>query len=247
MAMDEMLTDPASGFTGSAGNTIKSLRGQLVDWMERANPDFKAARTSYAAASKPLNGMDVGEYIANKATSNATDLGGNPTIYAERLAGMLNDPTKTIRAATGRKELSDLAQVMSPEQLAKLTAVRNEANLAAAVAKAGNGPGSATAQRMASQNILRQLVGPTGLPNSWAESALANTAVGKPLNLVYGGVAEPKIQQALADAQLDPNIAKSVLQSARSGGYQLPNGLAAQLLLQSLRLTPSTLAVTGQR
>ena len=30
MALDEMMTDPASGFTGKAGNTVRNLRGQLV-------------------------------------------------------------------------------------------------------------------------------------------------------------------------------------------------------------------------
>lgn len=248
MAMDEMLTDPASGFTGKAGNTIKDLRGQLINWMESANPAFKAARTAYRDASKPLNAMDIGEEIARRATSNTSDLAGNPRMQANALLGMLRDEGGLIERATGRKGLGNkLADILSPDQLAKLRAVASETDRAAAVASGGAGPGSATAQRMASQNILRQMVGPTGLPESWAESALANTVLGKPLNLLYGGVAEPKIQQALAEAVLNPSRAAQLVQGAQPQVSQLPPGVLRRLLEQSARTMPSTLAVTGQR
>lgn len=247
MAMDEMLTDPASGFTGAAGNTVKSLRTQMVNWMERANPEFKAARTSYAAASKPINAMDIGEHIARKATSNTSDLAGNPRMQANALLGLLRDESSLIQQATGRKGLGNsLAEILNPDELSILRAAAAEADRAAAVATAGNGPGSATAQRMASQNILRQLVGPTGLPSSWAESAIANTVVGKPLNLLYGGVAEPKIQQALAQAVLDPATAQQMLRAAQPPMLGAPNPLL-EMLKATGRATPSTLATTRER
>lgn len=246
MAMDEMLTDPASGFTGATGNSLKNLRGQILDWMEKSNPEFKAARTNYAQASKPLNAMDVGEEIARRATSNTSDLAGNPRMQANALLGMLRDEPGLIERATGRKGANALEDVFSPEQLKLLRSVTNETDRAAAVATAGNGPGSATAQRMASQNILRQIVGPTGLPASWAESALANTVIGKPFNLIYGGVAEPKIQQALAQAVLDPEVAKQMLKAGQNSP-RLPQNQITQLLMNAGRLTPSTLSVSGQR
>jgi hypothetical protein len=247
MALDEMLSDPASGFTGAAGNTIRDLRSKLVGWMEQANPDFKAARQSYAAASKPLNGMDVGEEITRRATSATSDLAGNPRMQANALLRMLQDEAGLIKSATGRKELSSLDQVFEPNQLALLRAVAGETDRAAAVASAGNGPGSATAQRMASQNILRQLVGPTGLPESWAESAIANTVIGKPFNLVYGGVAEPRIQMALADALLDPAVARAALQAAQRQGPRLPNNALTNLLTNAGRASSSAAAVSGER
>lgn len=246
MAMDEMLSDPASGFTGAAGSTIKNLRGKILDWMEQANPDFKAARTSYAEASKPLNAMDIGEHISRKATANLSDLAGNPKLHANSLAGMLRDEPKLIEQATGRKGLGDsLANILNPDQMATLRAVAAETERAAAVATAGNGPGSATTQRMASQNILRQMVGPTGLPASWAESAIANTAIGKPFNLIYGGVAEPKIQQKLAQAVLDPETAKAVLAAAERAGPGTPTHSALMQILQhAARVAPGAVAAT---
>jgi hypothetical protein len=100
---------------------------------------------------------------------------------------------------------------------------------------------------MASQNILKQLVGPTGLPDSWAESVIANTVVGKPLNLVYGGVAEPRIQQALAEALLDPAKARQFLQAAQKQGIRLPDNIATQLAAQAARLTAPSLLLSQPR
>lgn len=247
MAMDEMLTDPASGFTGKAGDTIKTLRGQLMGWMEEANPAFKAARTAYRDASKPLNAMDIGEEVARRATSNTSDLAGNPRMQANSLLGMLRDEAGLIERATGRKGVGQsLSDVLTPDQLNLLRTVASEADRTAAVASAGAGPGSPTAQRLASQNILRQLIGPTGLPSSWAESAIANTVIGKPFNLIYGGVAEPRIQNVLADALLDPSFARSAVAAAQPRGPLLPNNALTQLLTQSARVTPAQL-VTGER
>ncbi len=247
MAMDEMLTDPASGFTGKAGNTIKNLRGDLLKWMEEANPAFKAARTSYRDASKPLNAMDIGAEIARRATSNTSDLAGNPRMQANALLGMLRDEAGLVERATGRKGLGLLGDVLEPQQLGLLNTVARETDRAAAVASQGAGPGSATAQRMASQNILKQLVGPTGLPDSWAESAIANTVVGKPLNLIYGGVAEPKIQQALAEALLDPAKARQFLQAAQKQGIKLPDNIATKLAAQAARLAAPSLLLSQPR
>jgi hypothetical protein len=140
-----------------------------------------------------------------------------------------------------------LSDVLTPEQENLVRTLVGEVDRTGAVARAGNGPGSATAQRMASQNVLSRLIGPTGLPSSWAESALANTVVGKPLNLLYGGVAEPKIQQALAEAVLDPVKAAKFLSSAQQQGIKLPQNAITQLMGQAARIAPSTLAVNRDR
>lgn len=248
MGLDALLKDPTSGIAGQEARSIKATRDALVSWMENAEPAFKAARTTYAEKSKPLNAMDLGEYVARKATSNTSDLAGNPRMQANALLGALRDEAGLVQKGTGRKELNALSQVLDPQQEALLRAVASESDRAAAVASAGAGPGSATAQRMASQNILRSLVGPTGLPESWAESVVANTVVGKPLNLIYGGVAEPKIQQVLAQAVLDPDLARNVLDAAAKANVQIPPSIARQLISTAARQSvPASALVSGQR
>jgi hypothetical protein len=193
--------------------------------------------------SKPINSMDIAAHVARKGLSNGSDLSGTPTINRNALLGTLRDESALMRQATKRNVGNALSDVMEPQDLNMLRAIASESDRAGAVASAGNGPGSATAQRMASQNVLRQIVGPTGLPQSWAENALANTIIGKPLNLIYGGIAEPKIQQALAQAVLDPDKARAVLTAARQQGMTLPPTTLRLLLEQAGRSTAPAAAI----
>lgn len=248
MALDDMIAKAGTetGSKSARASSLQSLQSRLVSFIERMSPEYEGARVTYAQMSKPVNAYDIGEEVFKRATSNTSDLAGNPRMQANALMSMLKDEPALIRRATGRSGNS-LAGIMEPEQLNMLRAVASESDRAAAVASAGNGPGSATAQRMAAQNVLRQIIGPTGLPESWAENALANTIVGKPLNLVYGGIAEPRIQQELARAILDPDAARAVLQAARRQGIRIPPNRLQELTAAASRSVAPALSVSGER
>jgi hypothetical protein len=247
LAMDDAISRLSDGGAKEANKAagIKAARDRLVTFMEKMSPDYQEARVTYAQMSKPVNSMDTAAEVAKRGLSNATDLSGTPTINRGSLLGALKDEKALVSKATGRKGLGNLSDVMEPQDLNLLRAIASETDRAGAVATAGNGPGSATAQRMASQNILRQMVGPTGLPSSWAESALANTVIGKPFNLIYGGVAEPKIQQALAQAVLDPSNARRVFDAARIPVQQ--QNMLLQLVQRGAKLAPAAGLMSGDR
>jgi hypothetical protein len=213
MAMDDAIASAKASGNVNKAASIKDAQKRLVSLIEEISPDYKSARVTYAQMSKPINSMEVAGHLAKKGLSNGSDLSGTQTLNRNALLGAMKDERGLVKQATGR-DLGGLGDVMEPADLAMLRSIASEVDRAGAVATAGNGPGSATAQRMASNNILHQLVGPTGLPKSWADSVLANTIVGKPLNLLYGGVAEPRIQQALAEAVLNPARAKAMLAAA---------------------------------
>lgn len=253
MALDDKLRDLANQGLGDSNKAqaIRMAKDRLVTFMDSMTGGaYGEARATFAEMSKPINQMDVVSEILKKGTSNTSDLSGTPRLMPNALTGIIKSPQSEqaiIKAATGGKaSANSLADILTPEQNNMVRAVIGEVDRSGAVARAGNGPGSATAQRMAAQNVLARLIGPTGLPSSWAESALANTVVGKPLNLLYGGVAEPKIQQALAEAVLDPSKARIALQEAQKQGYRLPNNVLTQLMATAARTAPSTLAVTDR-
>ena len=238
-----------SGPSGSADMKAAyiGLKDDLMQGIGQLSPAYAEANATYQAMSKPINQMDVAGALLKRGSSNTTDLTGNVRLLPNALTGALNNEGQLVQRATGMGGMNKLSQVLTPEQENLVRTLVGEVDRTGAVARAGNGPGSATAQRMASQNVLHQLIGPTGLPTSWAESALANTVVGKPLNLLYGGIAEPKIQQALAEAVLDPSKARVALQAAQDQGWKLPNNMLTQLMSTAARSTPSTLAVTQPR
>lgn len=251
MALDDAYSAAGGGGgTGAQKNAaagIKAAQQRLVAFLEDLRPDYKNARQTYAKMSKPINALDIGEELARRGLSNTSDLAGNPRMQANALMGALRDEPALIRRATGRGDYNALSDVMDPARLNLLRNVADETDRAAAVAAAGNGPGSATAQRMASQNVLRQILGPTGLPQSWSENALANTVVGKPLNLIYGGIAEPKIQQQLAKAILSPDEARAALDAAMKANVRLPPTVLQKLTAEAVRSGSTALAVSRER
>jgi hypothetical protein len=236
MALDDMLSDPASGFAGKSGDVVKQLRSQVVAWMEKANPEFKAAREGYAAASKPLNQMDVGQRLVEKTTSAIKDLGGNNRLQANAFARALNDEQTLVRKATGFRGVNGLDDVLTPQQTAALNAVRDELELVANLSTAANGPGSQTAKSLASGNMLRRLLGPTGMPQSWAESALLQTAV-RPVQFAMQA-AEPKIQNRLAEIMLNPEQAAAAMAAARALPLSSRAGSIAAPYMPQLGLNP---------
>lgn len=251
MAMDDKLRDLANQGLGDSNKAqaIRAAKDRLVTFMDSMTGGaYGEARQTFAEMSKPINQMDVVQAILNKGSSATSDLAGNPRLMPNALTSIVKTPeaeAALIKQATGGKAgVNRIADILTPEQNNLVRSVINEVDRTGAVARAGNGPGSATAQRMAAQNVLARLIGPTGLPTSWAESAIANTIVGKPLNLLYGGIAEPKIQQELANAVLDPATARQALLAAQKQGIKLPQNMLTELIGQAARTTPSSLVVS---
>ena len=250
LAMDDAIEAASKGGSAVAVNkamSIKTARDRLVTFIERMAPDYAEARATYAGMSKPLNQMDVADALFRKGTSATSDLGGTPRLMPDKFVNLLKNEQATVKQATGR-ELGKLSEVLDPDQYSKVMAVGQELDKGAAVARAANGPGSATAQRLASQNVLRQILGPTGLPESWAESTLLNTAM-RPVQFAYNGVAEPKIQKVLADLLLDPTKARAALQAARTAPQSLPQSVrdAIPYLEQAMKTSIPAAAIAGQR
>jgi hypothetical protein len=250
LAMDDQIaTARQQGLTNKA-SSIEAAQKQLVSLIESLSPEYKTARTVYAQMSKPVNQMDIAAKLAEKGLSRGTDLAsGSRVINRNALIAALDNEPNLIKQATGR-DLGKLEDVMSPEQMNMIGAIRNEADRAGAVAAAGNGPGSATAQRLASRNILSQIVSPNVVPagakpnlaqkagQAIADNTLANTIVGKATNWMYSGIAEPRIQEALAKAVLSPGEAKAALAAAAQQKVRLPSALMQRLTQQASVLIP---------
>ncbi len=213
MALDEMLTDPQSGFTGKAAETIKDLRGQIVGWMEKANPDFKTSRLAYAEASKPINSMDIGQRLMDTHTSALTDFSGNPRMYAEAFARSLRNEGKTVSAATGMKGRG-LEDVMSPQHVATLNSIRDELSANSAAQAAGRVPGSPTAQYLAGQDIVSKIAGPLGIPKSAATSTFVENMLSRPTSFLVK-TPEEKLIGLLSEAMLNPKKAAELVAKAK--------------------------------
>lgn len=250
LAMKDMAD--SAGTTAAQVNKAASInmaRDRLINFIQRMSPEYAEARGTHAAMSKPLNQMDTVAELLKRGSSSTKDLADNVRLMPNSMAGALKDEGRLIRQATdGKASATTLADLLEPGQLSKVKAVAGEVDKVGAVARAGNGPGSATAQRLASQNVLRQLLGPTGLPQSWAESTLLNTAM-RPVQFAYNNVAEPRIQQVITELLLDPSKAQAAMQAARVAPHTLSPEVQAAIpyLEQALRVSAPAAAVSGKR
>ena len=250
LALDDAIAAAGSGSAAEVNKamSIKMARDRLTSFIQRMSPDYAEARGTYAAMSKPLNQMDIVDEVLKRGASSTADLAGNVRLMPNAMANAMKDEARLVGQATGGRMKTTLADMLEPDQLAKLKAVSSEVDKVGAVARAGNGPGSATAQRLASQNVLRQTLGPTGLPQSWAESTLLNTAM-RPVQFAYNGIAEPRIQQVITELLLDPSKAAAAMKAAKVNPTSLPPEVRAALpyLEQALRASAPAAAVSGQR
>ncbi|MGJ7484345.1 hypothetical protein ACSFA2_03750 [Variovorax sp. LT2P21] len=204
MAVDAMLTDPASGYAGSAGNSVKALRGQLLNWMEGANPAYRTARTTFADMSKPIGQMDVGKKLLTDLEPALNDFGGLASETASKFANAMRNADQTAIKATKFKG-AGMRDLMTPDQMGALEGIAGDLARKTNAQNLGRGPGSDTFQKLSMSNIAQQ----SGAPGV-VGGALNLPGVSKVAKFLYSEP-EEKIQSLLAQALLDPKIAGGLM------------------------------------
>lgn len=241
MALDDMLSDPASGIAGSEVRNVKNLRGQIVDWMERANPDFKSARQTFARESVPINTMDVAAELMKKLEPALARYGANTKEHANAYAQALEAAKETVKKATGINKPMD--EVIDQQAQKLLENVARDLGRKVKAEDMGRAAGSNTAQNLAAQNLLRRTLGPTGLPQKWSESTGLQSFFSPYSGLVKMAGGERNVMGLLADAATDPTRAAGLLSMAQTpstlgvfGAHLLP--YASPLMLGGLLTSP---------
>lgn len=210
MAVDDMLSDPNTGFQGAAGDAVKALRAQLINFMEDANPTFRTARTTHSAMSKPINAMDIGGALQDKLAPALADYGAIGKETAGQFAKALRDGDKIAREST-KFPRATLEGSMTPQQMGTLQGIAGDLARKANAQDLGRGVGSDTFQKLAMGNIAQQ----SGAPGV-VGGALSFPGVSKVAKFLY---AEPeeKIQSLIAQALLDPKIAGGLMSRQPAG------------------------------
>lgn len=112
LVLDDKLRKAGEGALGdSQKKLVAEVKSDLVNWLGTKNQAYDKARTEFAAASKPINQMEVGQFLEGKLVS--------PLENADRagvFAGAMRDAPRTIKSATGQNMYDDLGQVLTPKQ-----------------------------------------------------------------------------------------------------------------------------------
>lgn len=199
-----MAAAPNSSIGKADLQALVQTKSDLMKTLEQIAPAYKEANQNFAAMSEQVNGMDVARTLLDKLNKpgsrymqpgTAREMGD---AYSTELAKSFD----TVKKATGLNK--DITQVMPAKDIASLENVARDLGRKSFSETAGGAKGSPTAQNLTSQNMLRRILGPTGLPETWAESnllqgLLSPVQIGSKLS-----GADKKIMERIAQGLLDP-------------------------------------------
>jgi hypothetical protein len=224
LALDQALNGkiPNSALAGYGDKALQGIKGSLLTELESdaISPLYGNARKTYADMSKPINSMDVGNEILKRSSTAAEDALGNPTLHNEALSRSVRDGNALAQRVTGfnRATLSD---TLDPVAMQTLSDIRQDLARKTAADNLGKANGSPTAQNLASQNLIRQIAGPLGVPSGFAEANIWPTLL-RPVNWAMKAQ-DPNIEALLIRALKDPKLAAEL--AARKSTQINPSGL----------------------
>lgn len=206
MAFDDLVKNPERfGIGANEVSAIKGTRGNFLNWVEDKAPSYKVARETFAAQSKPINQMEVGQFLEGKLTPALGE--ESARLRATGYATALDQAPGTIKRATGQSRFESLSQIMTPEQIAVLESVRDD------LARAKLAESQASAARGAGPNV--NLMGTETLGNVRAPNFINNvTTVANDILRRLQGKLDQKLAIELAAEMLDPAAAAAALEKA---------------------------------
>ena len=113
IGLDKQLTRTGdTALSKTEKEAVQAAKKDLVDWISIKNPEFARAREAFAEASKPINRMEVGQFLQQKL---------NTPLDAERAGAFalaVQNAASTIQKASGAAVGEKLSDVLTPKQVA---------------------------------------------------------------------------------------------------------------------------------
>jgi len=206
LAFDDLLKNPADfGIGANEARAIGATKRQFLDWVETKVPEYKVARETFAAQSKPINQAQVGQFLEGKLKPALGE--ETARLRAAGYAGALENAPGTIKRATGQARFDNLSEILSPEQIKIVEDVRAD------LARARQAEAQAAAARGAGPNV--NLMGTEVMGNVRAPNFINNvTTVANDLLRRMQGKLDQKLAIELATEMLDPSAAAKSLEKA---------------------------------
>lgn len=207
MALDEIIKDPkASGFAKTQSRLVSKTREKFLNWLEKNAPEYKTARETFAARSKPITQMEIGEFLEKRLVGARGE--ERPGMFA---AAVKEAPT-TIKKATGETRFEKLSQVLTPDQVKIVKDIQADLNRQLALsqqATAARQTGPAATR--AGSELLEAAFGGVAAPNVLNAVITATNAILRRL----GAKIDRKVALEIATEMLDPQQAAAALEQAQ--------------------------------
>lgn len=219
---------------------LTQTKNDLMLTIEQIAPAYKAANQNYAAMSRQVNGMEVARDLLGKLNKPGSKYAqpGTAKEMGDAYSTELAKSIDSVKKATGMNK--GLADVMPTRDIYSLENVARDLGRKSAAENMGRATGSNTVQNMASQNMLRRILGPTGMPESWAESTMLQSLL-SPVQIgsKLSG-ADKKILDRITQGLLDPTDGLGLLTAPALNPGQGLLGVANQRYLPGAGLLAAT-------
>lgn len=230
-ALDEAGEFGSKSYTGkqSAG-AANSTNEIFQTWLEKSIPEYSAAKAAYAAGSRPINQMQVGQKLLNDISPALADHGALAKETASKYALALRNSEQTANTATGFRQ--GLDAVMDPGQMDILNRIAQDLARKSNAQDLGRGVGSNTFQNLAMDNLSASVGGPGvlralgAIPGVSPTATLVSKGIQGGLGFAYKN-ADELMRKDIAQALLNPKAAARLMESAANPG------MVAQLLQKS--------------
>lgn len=208
LAFDDLIkVYPKSAADTAELDAIKATRAAYIKWMEARFPVLSDARTTYKAASAPINQMDIGEELVNKLTPALRDDGAQ---RAGVFAGAVRDSTSTIKKATGEPRFEKLEDVLTGRQLQSVHNVTDDlarSDRHRDMARRGS-QAAPDAISLASNNLEQQTGG--AFPNLLHRGAMLANAI---INRLEGRVNKKLAAEMAAEMLNPPQVGNAIVEA----------------------------------
>ena len=228
--------------TDKALNAVKRSLSNAIDKATREEAraagvgTFKEANRAYAEASKKMDAMKIIQSVKERASGNKPDVsvtpggmidvGERPLRPSEFLGLVRPDRQASVAKQATKGRGGPFERYLDETQMKGMTALEKDIARAAAAADRGKAQGSPTAQFLYAQNLLRQSLGPVGLPVSWADKAINAMSsapfIGAPLSAA-NRFAGRGLAEHVAEAMGDPQRAAQLMQAANQAQVRALN------------------------
>lgn len=123
LALDDAITPtPGTPLAKNTASAINSAKSSYLNWVEDKVPAYKTARETFAAQSKPINQMEVGQFLEGKLRPALGE--ETARLRAAGYAGALENAPGTIKRATGQARYENLSEILTPDQIKIVEDVR---------------------------------------------------------------------------------------------------------------------------
>lgn len=211
LALDDLI----DGAAPQSKAALVQLKNDFMSTLDEIAPDYRKAVAEYAKESKPINAMQTGQKLYSKVTRALMEGTEAQTIKPDVFANALRDEVSLVKAATGRS--ATLRELFPEAEIKQLNAIKKDLQRQVRAQGLAKVNGSPTTQYLIGNDILRQNIGPIGMPKGFAENAFVTNFLARPTSFAYG-VPEDAVRGLLAEAVVNPQLAATLMQKAAKPG-----------------------------